>query len=176
MTLVNTPVKLYEDRRGAWLCLAPTINIKFTITNERKMTIAILEARFYNEIADQLAEAAIQVLENENLPYERIAVPGCFELPAALSMATESEKYAGFICLGCVIRGETSHYDYVCGESARGINEIAMLGHAVGYGIITAENRDQANMRADAKQKNVGGRAAEACVTMMKLQGHFYGH
>jgi len=134
------------------------------------MTIAIIEARFYDEIANQLAEAAIAVLDAQKIPYERINVPGCFEIPCALTLAVNSGKYDGYLCLGCVIRGETSHYDYVCGESARGINDIAMQGHAVGYGIITAENRDQAMVRADQKQKNVGGRAAEACLTMQKLQ------
>ncbi len=133
--------------------------------------ILILEARFYQEIGDNLANAAIAELEKADVDYERIQIPGCFEIPAALAMAVMSEKYNGFIVLGCVIRGETSHYDYVCGESARGVNDIAISKKiALGYGIITAENHEQANVRADAGQKNIGGRATLACLSMVKIK------
>lgn len=137
--------------------------------------ILIIEARFYEKIADELADAAMAELEKAGASYERLSVPGCFEIPAAIAMAIESEQYDGYVALGCVIRGETTHYDYVCGESARGINELAMENNAIGYGIITAENRDQAHVRSSAKQKNVGGRAAKACLEMLAIKQKFVG-
>jgi 6,7-dimethyl-8-ribityllumazine synthase len=133
--------------------------------------IAIIEARFYEDIADKLLESAQAVLKSSGATFERIKVPGCFEIPAVLAMAFEKETFDGYVTLGCVIRGETSHYDYVCGESARGINQLAMdYGLAVGYGIITAENRQQAEYRANKEQKDVGGRAARACLDMLALK------
>lgn len=138
--------------------------------------ILLIEARFYENIANQLAEAAIEVIEESGFSYERLEVPGCFEIPAAISMARATKKYDGYVALGCVIRGETTHYDYVCGESARGINQLAIEHQlAVGYGIITAENRGQASARADKDQKNVGGRAARACLEMLAIQQKFKG-
>jgi 6,7-dimethyl-8-ribityllumazine synthase len=136
--------------------------------------ILIIEARFYENLAYSLADGAISVLEKSAYEFERISVPGAFEIPAAISMAIASGKYAGFIALGCVIRGETTHYDYVCGESARGINELALKHNAaIGFGIITAENGIQAEVRADKTKKNVGGRAAEACLAMLLLKEKF---
>lgn len=137
--------------------------------------ILIVEARFYEAIADNLSKAAKAELEKAGATHETLAVPGCFEIPAAVAMAMESGDYDGYVALGCVIRGETTHYDYVCGESARGLNALAMEGNAIGYGIITAENREQANVRADANQKNVGGRAAKACLEMMVIKQKFLG-
>lgn len=137
--------------------------------------ILIVEARFYDTIADALAIASCEVLDSAGITYERLSVPGCFEIPAAIGMAAVSGKYDGYIALGCVIRGETSHYDYVCGESARGINELAISQQlAIGYGIITAENRKQADVRADALQKNVGGRAAKACLAMIDIKQRYH--
>jgi 6,7-dimethyl-8-ribityllumazine synthase len=133
--------------------------------------ILIIEARFYEEIADSLTDAAKEVLTKEGLDFECIAVPGVFEIPSAVNMAIQSGKYNAYIALGCVIRGQTTHYDYVCVESARGLNDLAVkYNAAIGYGIITAENREQAYVRADKKQKNVGGRAANAAIAMLKLK------
>lgn len=133
--------------------------------------IALIQATFYQEIGAQLHDAATQVLEAHGCTYEVINVPGCFEIPSALQMVCTSERFDGAITLGCVIRGETTHYDYVCQESARGINQLSLTHHfPVGYGIITAENQTQALVRADATQKNVGGRAAEACLHMLTLK------
>jgi len=136
--------------------------------------ILIIESRFYKSIADSLADAAISEIRIAGYEYERAQVPGAFELPAAVSFALESGKYAGYIALGCVIRGETTHYDYVCEQSARGLNDIA-INHkvAIGFGVITAESRAQAEVRADKTQKNVGGRAAMACIEMIKLKEKF---
>ena len=118
-----------------------------------------------------LLGGATEVFDRAGVKYKTLEVPGCFEIPAALSMAIKSGKYDGFVTLGCVIRGQTTHYDYVCSESARGINQLAIdKNAAVGFGIITAENDEQALARADAAQKNVGGRAAEACLAMMDIK------
>ncbi len=138
--------------------------------------ILIAEARFYTDIADSLANAAIAALERAKAGYERIEVPGSFELPAAISFAAQSGRYNGFIALGCVLRGETSHYDIVCNEVARGIQELAVnRGLALGFGVITAENEDQAWVRAKAEGENYGGRAAEACLRMIALKSKFKG-
>ena len=135
------------------------------------MKIAIVEARFYDDIADAMARDAIDVLKKSGADYERIAVPGTFEIPAAISMLDETEEYDGFVALGCVIRGETTHYDYVCGESARGLQDLAVQNLvAIGYGIITAENRDQAWARVDGTKEHKGKDAANAVLRMVELR------
>lgn len=137
--------------------------------------ILIIQADFYKQIARDLCEGAQTILDEEHAEYEVISVPGCFEIPAALSMAIASEKYSGFIALGCVIRGETTHYDYVCSECARGINQLAMQHKvAVGFGIITAENKEQALERANpGGKKNMGANAAKACLTMLNIKKEY---
>ena len=144
--------------------------------------IMIVEARFYDDIADELVKGAVAELEREGFSYDRFSVPGAFEIPAAIKYAIRGRdfymalpRYAGYIALGCVIRGETSHYDYVCGESARGLQDLAVQhALAIGYGILTCENRDQAMKRASTEQKNKGGEAARACLDMIKLKQHFH--
>jgi 6,7-dimethyl-8-ribityllumazine synthase len=134
--------------------------------------VMIVEARFYDDIADELVKGAIATLEAAGATYERHAVPGCFEIPAAISFAEKSSKEIdGFVALGCVIRGETSHYDYVCSESARGLQDLAVGHHlAIGYGILTVENRDQAWARAAVDKGNKGRTAAEAALRMVALK------
>lgn len=137
-----------------------------------KPKILIVEARFYGDIADALVKGAVATLTEAGAGFERLEVPGAFEIPAAIRMALGG--YDGFIALGCVIRGETSHYDYVCGESARGLMDIATRhGAAIGYGILTCENREQAWARADGTQKNKGRDAALACLAMIGIAGRF---
>ncbi|MBC8268234.1 MAG: 6,7-dimethyl-8-ribityllumazine synthase [Rhodospirillaceae bacterium] len=144
-------------------------------------SILIVEGRFYDDIADELAKGAIAVLEEAGLNYERMPVPGAFEVPQAIRFAIRSmeigsamSRYAGFIGFGCVIRGETSHYDYVCQESSRALMNIVMnYSVALGYGILTVENRDQAWERADVSKKNKGGDVARACLRMMDVKKHF---
>ena len=145
-----------------------------------KPHILIVEARFYDEIADELARGAIAEIEKRGATFERIAVPGAFEIPAAIQFAAqghdenEEPLYDGYVALGCVIRGETSHYDYVCGESARGLMDLSsQYGLAIGYGILTVENQEQAWARAKMDQKNKGGDVAEACLEMVALQQRF---
>lgn len=135
--------------------------------------VMIVEARFYDDIADELRRGAIAVLEAEGASHERIAVPGAFEIPAAVAMleTADASRYDGYIALGCVIRGETSHYDYVCGESARGLQNLAVSrGLAIGFGILTVENRAQAWARAAVDKKDKGGDAARACLQMVALR------
>ena len=136
--------------------------------------ILVAEARFYDDIADELKQGACAVLDAAGATYETIALPGAFEIPAAFKMAMESGRFDGYIALGCVIRGETSHYDYVCGESARGLMSLATRhGIAIGYGILTTENREQAWARASRAEKNKGAFAAETCLRMAQLRRDF---
>ncbi|HJN25003.1 MAG TPA: 6,7-dimethyl-8-ribityllumazine synthase [Rhodospirillales bacterium] len=142
--------------------------------------ILIVEGRFYEDIADALFEGAREVLDAVGMEYERMSVPGAFEVPQAIRFAIRSmeigsamNRYAGFIGFGCVIRGETSHYDYVCQESARALMDMAMnYSVAMGYGILTVENREQAWARADMTKKNKGGDVAKACLRMMEVKKH----
>jgi len=136
--------------------------------------ILIVQADFYKKISALLLDGAIKKITDLGFEYEIITVPGAFEIPAVIAFAQNSKKYAGYVALGCVIRGETTHYDYVCGESARGLNELAMKEKlAIGYGIITVENEAQAIERADPAKKDKGGFAANSCVTMVKLKERF---
>lgn len=139
--------------------------------------IMIVEARFYTEIADELAKGAIAALEARGATYERFAVPGAFEIPAAVAYALAAEeksgkrRFDGYVTLGCVIRGETTHYDYVCNESARGLQDLAVKYNlALGYGILTVENGEQAWARAKVDRKNKGGDVANACLDMIELR------
>ena len=143
--------------------------------------IMVVEARFYADIADELVRGALQELDKAGVTYERFAVPGVFEVPAAIQYAVRSmhffagrKRFDGYVALGCVIRGETTHYDYVCTESARGLQDLALkYTLAIGYGILTVENREQAWARALVDQKNKGGGAARACLDMLELKRHF---
>ena len=133
--------------------------------------VLILEARFYEDIADQLVAGAVAALDKAGVDHERISVPGAFELPAALAMAIDSGRYDGFVALGCVIRGETSHYEHVCGECARGLATLAERHRvALGFGVVTANYREQAWRRAAVDQKNKGADAAKACLAMMAIR------
>ena len=137
--------------------------------------ILIVEARFYEDIADELMLGAQAALNAASATFETVAVPGAYELPAAVRMAMESGRFDGYIALGCVIRGETSHYDYVCGESARGLMTLCIEhGIALGCGILTTEDRDQAWVRASRADKDKGAVAARACLQMIALRSVFY--
>jgi 6,7-dimethyl-8-ribityllumazine synthase len=135
--------------------------------------LLIIDARFYEDLADELVQGAVAALESAGATHQRVSVPGAFEVPAALSMALEAmdegeARYDGFVLLGCVIRGETSHYDIVAGESARAIMDLATGDAlAVGYGILTVNNREQAWARARVDGLNKGGGAAEAALAMV---------
>lgn len=143
--------------------------------------IMIVEARFYDDLADELARGAIAALEEAGATYHRVSVPGCLEIPAAILFALRSmdyftarKRFDGYVALGCVIRGETSHYDIVCNESARGLQDLALrYALAIGNGVLTVENREQAWARASVSAKNKGGFAARAVLDMIELKRHF---
>ncbi len=130
--------------------------------------ILIVESRYYVEIADALIAGAEREIKKNGAVSERIVVPGAFEIPGAIALAAGG--YDGFVALGCVIRGETTHYDYVCGESARGLMDLAVRERlAIGYGIVTVNNADQAWARAAIDRGDKGGDAAHACLAMVAL-------
>ena len=132
--------------------------------------ILIVEARFYTDLADMMALGATEVLKNKGHTFDRIKVPGALEIPAAISFAMESGKYDGFVALGCIIRGETHHFEIVANESARGIMELTTRRHAaIGNGILTVENRKQAVERADPAHANKGAGAAQACLDLINI-------
>jgi 6,7-dimethyl-8-ribityllumazine synthase len=138
----------------------------------------IIEARFYPDIADELVKGATAELEARGATFERLAVPGVLEIPAALSMAAKAERgerrFDGYVLLGCVIRGETTHYDIVANESARAIMRIAAKRTlAVGNGILTVENGAQAWARAKVGEKNKGAGAAAAAYEMAAIRQRF---
>lgn len=130
--------------------------------------ILIVESRYYVDIADALIAGAEREIAKSGASAERVVVPGAFEIPGAIALA--AGRYEGFVALGCVIRGETSHYDYVCGESARGLMDLAIQHKlAIGYGIVTVETMDQARARAFIDRGDKGGDAAHACLAMVAL-------
>jgi 6,7-dimethyl-8-ribityllumazine synthase len=137
--------------------------------------VLMVEARFYPGISDALAEGAIAALERAGVGYRRVEVPGALEIPAAVKLAEDSpQRCDGYVALGCVIRGETFHYDLVCTESLRGLQDLAVrLGLAVGNGILTVENEAQAWARARTQELDKGGEAAVACLTMIALKHRF---
>ena len=136
--------------------------------------ILIALSRYYDDIADQLLAGATDELRSANASWEIIDVPGAFELPAALRFASLSGLFDGYIALGCVIRGETSHFDYVCTESARALSDLATRQQlAVGYGILTTDTRDQAWDRAAVDRRNKGRDTALACLRMVEIRRRF---
>jgi 6,7-dimethyl-8-ribityllumazine synthase len=144
---------------------------------EDKLRVLIVEARYYGEIADALLAGASDALSAQEVDFDVVTVPGAFELPAAIALAEEGGhrpggvRYDGFVALGCVIRGETTHYDYVCGESARGLMDLAISKKLpIGYGVLTVEDADQAWARARISEGDKGGFAARACLDMIALK------
>lgn len=133
----------------------------------------IVEARFYDHLNDMLVAGAKAALEAEGHAVEVLTVPGALEIPGAISLAADSERYDGFVAIGVVIRGETYHFEIVAGESARGIMALTMDGIAIGNGIITVENEEQALERADPSKKDKGGEAAKAAIALLDLQAKF---
>ena len=141
--------------------------------------IMIVEARFYEDLADEMLRGAERALKRAGATYEIFSVPGAFEIPAAVHQAIramefnpERRRFDGYVALGCVIRGETTHYDYVCQESARGLMDLATrYALAMGYGILTCENDEQAWARASVDQGgDKGGSAANACLHMIGIK------
>jgi len=137
------------------------------------MHILIVEAPFYTHIADMQRDGVVDALKAAGATYDVITVPGALEVPAAIAFADASGEYDGYVALGCVIRGETYHFEVVAGESARAIMALTLDGLAIGNGILTVENEAQAIARADKTQKNKGGEAAAAALAMVALKQRF---
>lgn len=136
----------------------------------------IVQADFYTELAAAQQQGAIAALGEAGASYDVITVPGALEIPAAIAMAAAQKpcRYDGYIALGCVIRGETTHYETVCADSSRGLMDLSVRNRlAIGNGILTVENSEQAWARADMSRKDKGGDAARAAVKMAGLAAHF---
>ncbi|MDN3645486.1 6,7-dimethyl-8-ribityllumazine synthase [Pontixanthobacter aestiaquae] len=133
----------------------------------------IVEARFYDHLNEMLIAGARAALEDAGHEVDVLTVPGALEIPGAISLAIESQQYAGYVAIGVVIRGETYHFEIVAGESARGIMALTMDGMAIGNGILTTENEQQAIVRADPSQLDKGGEAAKAALALLNLQAKF---
>lgn len=146
------------------------------MSDERR--VLIVEARFYDDIADEMARGAVQVLDEAGVGHERLAVPGVFEIPAAVRFALRSMEahaastdYAGFVALGAVIRGDTDHYQHIAREATRALMDIAVdKTVALGFGVLTCDTLEQARARAAVAGRNKGGEAARACLRMMELR------
>jgi 6,7-dimethyl-8-ribityllumazine synthase len=132
--------------------------------------ILIVEARFYEHLNDMLLAGARAAIEAAGHAHETITVPGALEVPGAIAFASESGRYDAYVGIGVVIRGETYHFEIVAGESARGLMALSMDGLAIGNGILTTENEEQALVRADPAQKDKGGEAAKAALAMLALK------
>lgn len=130
----------------------------------------IVEARFYDHLNDLLVAGAKTALTQAGHEVEVVTVPGALEIPGAIALADQSDMYDGFVAIGVVIRGETYHFEIVAGESARGIMALTMDGVAIGNGILTVENEEQALVRADPAQKDKGGEAAKAAIALLELR------
>ena len=140
--------------------------------------VLIIEAPYYSHIAAELRRGAERALAAAGAIHETIRVPGAFEIPAAIGLAARaSDRFEGFVALGCVIRGETTHYDHICTESARGLQELAIRdGLAIGYGILTVENEAQALARAAPDRRDHGGAAVRACLAMVEIKRRLAGN
>ena len=133
---------------------------------------AIVVARFYEELAERLVAGAQRTLVASGAPEADVFdVPGAFELPVAAKYLADSGRYAGIVCLGAVIRGETDHYDFVCTEAARGIQDVQLrTGVPCAFGVLTVENMDQALARTGGGKRHQGADAARAVVQMARMR------
>jgi 6,7-dimethyl-8-ribityllumazine synthase len=145
-----------------------TPTVRPAVDGVKGARILIVESRYYEDIADALIAGAEREIKKNGALSERVVVPGAFEIPGAIALA--ADRFEGFVALGCVIRGETTHYDYVCGESARGLMDLAVHRKlAIGYGIVTVDTKEQAEARAFTDRGDKGGDAAHACLAMIAL-------
>ncbi len=135
--------------------------------------ILIVTSRYYAHIAAELEAGVVEGLEKVGATHEFLEVPGAFEIPGAIAMAMNSGEWDGFVALGCVIRGETSHYDLITNHVARGLMELSISGVPLGFGVLTVENEEQAKVRADRKQKNKGAEVVAAVLRMVGLSYRF---
>ena len=142
---------------------------------EKPVKVLIVIAPYYTAIAEQQLASARATIEAAGATHETVEVPGSLELPTAINLANRLSNYDGYVALGCIIRGRTSHYDVVVNQSAQGIMLLGLQGLAIGNGIITVENMEQAEERADAARLNTAGAAAEAALHLIALARRFGG-
>ena len=133
-------------------------------------TVLLVEARFYPHLNDMLLDGARKAIEAAGHKHETLTVPGALEIPGAIALAARSGRYCAFVGLGVVIRGETYHFEIVSNESARGLMDLTLQGYAIGNGVLTVENEQQAIVRCDAKQLDKGGGAAQAALALFDLR------
>lgn len=144
-------------------------------TFEKPVKLLIVVAPYYKDIADNLVAGARAVGEACGAEVDLVEVPGALEVPSAIAMAERLTEYDGYVALGCVIRGETTHYDTVCNDSSRAISLLGLQGACIGNGILTVENRTQAEVRADPRGQNKGGGAAAAALHLIALSRKWAG-
>ncbi|MEL6127315.1 MAG: 6,7-dimethyl-8-ribityllumazine synthase [Pseudomonadota bacterium] len=135
--------------------------------------VALIVAPYYRAIADDLIAGATEVLTQAGAAVEVIEVPGALEVPTAIRLASRAGLFDGYVALGCIIRGETTHYDTVCNDSSRGLTLLGLDGIAIGNGILTVENMAQAEARAKPSEMNKGGGAAAAALHLIALSRRF---
>ena len=136
---------------------------------EQPVKLLIVVAPYYKDIADNLLQGATQQIADVGGTFEMAEVPGALEIPTAIGIAERLQKFDGYVALGCVIRGETTHYETVCNDSSRAITLLGLQGLCIGNGILTVENRAQAEVRADPGAQNKGGGAAAAALHLVAL-------
>ena len=139
--------------------------------------LLLIEAPYYRHLAALLREGAERAVAAAGATCEVVSVPGAFEIPPAIALAAKAaERFDGYVALGCVIRGETTHYDHICAETARSLQDLAVRdGLAIGYGILTVENEAQALVRAAVDGRDKGGEATRACLALVELRRRFQG-
>lgn len=144
-------------------------------TFDRPVKVLIVVSPYYKDIADEMVAGAKAEIEAAGATWDLIEVPGALELPTAIGIADRTSNFDGFVALGCVIRGATTHYDTVCNDSSRGLMELGLRGLCIGNGILTVENRDQALERARVAEMNKGGGAAAAALHLVALSRKWSG-
>jgi len=142
---------------------------------DKPVKLLIVVAPYYKDIADNLLAGAKAAIEAVDGSYDVVEVPGALEIPSAIALAARLSNYDGYVALGCVIRGETTHYDTVCNDSSRGLTLLGLQGACLGNGILTVENTAQAEVRADPAGQNKGGGAAEAALHLIALARRWSG-
>lgn len=142
---------------------------------DKPVKLLVVVAPYYKDIADNLVAGARAVAGQCGAEVDLVEVPGALEIPTAIAMAERQASYDGYVALGCVIRGETTHYDTVCNDSSRAISLLGLQGACIGNGILTVENRPQAEVRADPQGQNKGGGAAAAALHLIALSRKWAG-
>jgi len=137
--------------------------------------LLIVVAPYYRDIADNLIAGAKAMAAKVGAEVELVEVPGALEVPTAIAMAERLAEFDGYVALGCIIRGETTHYDTVCNDSSRALSLLGLQGACIGNGILTVENRTQAEVRADPAGQNKGGGAAAAALHLVALSRKWAG-